>query len=330
MFLRLFFLLISYTLLYLLTLFIMRIFKYAIKNMIRSGFLSFSSILVVALMSFFVNILGFLEYSMNSIIDTINTRISISVNLKGGYTNDHADIKALLESIHTWVPDIQYTYISSEKALDLVRERDPDLASIVDSEGDNPLPNSIRFENIWLAYYERFDAFIRQYKSAIDYDEWIMQSKLIDYKSQYERIESLVSLIRTIQLWVYAIIGLFLFTVFMIVYNTIGNFVFFYKDEIKIIELVGGSSRFVYGPFGLQGALYTSIGTLLGILLCYWLFEYSDFSALTNFPDLPIFFSSFLVYMQPYFLGELAIFTFLGLLSGFLVSHRYMHHVKTM
>jgi cell division protein FtsX len=78
----------------------MRIFKYAIKNMIRSGFLSFSSILVVALMSFFVNILGFLEYSMNTIIDTINTRISISVNLKGGYTNDHADIKALLEGIH--------------------------------------------------------------------------------------------------------------------------------------------------------------------------------------------------------------------------------------
>jgi cell division protein FtsX len=150
-----------------------------------------------------------------------------------------------------------------------------------------------------------------------------MQSKLIDYKSQYERIESLVSLIRTIQLWVYAIIGLFLFTVFMIVYNTIGNFVFFYKDEIKIIELVGGSSRFIYWPFGLQGALY-------GILLCYWLFWYSDFSALTNFPDLPIFFASFLVYMEPYFLLELAVFTFLGLLSGFLVSHRYMHHVKSM
>ena len=79
----------------------------------------------------------------------------------------------------------------------------------------------------------------------------------------------ILQILPEIPLWLYAIIGLFLFTVFMIVYNTIGNFVFFYKDEIKIIELVGGSSRFVYGPFGLQGALYTSIGTLRGILLCY-------------------------------------------------------------
>ena len=275
-------------------------------------------------MTFFVNILWFLEYSMNAIIANINTRISISVNLKAWYTQEHATISRFIADIKSAVPNVWVVYISSQDALEIVKLRDPDLAWIIQDESDNPLPSSLRLENIGLPYYWSLDSIIRLYKDYIEYDESKMQAQLVDYTSQYTKISSLVAFIQTVQFWVYWIVWLFLFTVFMIIYNTIWNFIFFYRDEIKIIELVWGSSSFIYGPFSLQWGIYTLIGTTIGIFLCYTLFSYGNFSSLISFPELPLFFHSFLVSMRQTFFIEIFWFFILGMLSGLLVSKRYM------
>ncbi len=66
----------------------MRILKYAIKNIIRNPFLSLSSVFVIGLLIFFVNILLLVLFASNRFIDSVNDRISFTINFQSGYTID--------------------------------------------------------------------------------------------------------------------------------------------------------------------------------------------------------------------------------------------------
>lgn len=133
-----------------------------------------------------------------------------------------------------------------------MKARNPDLASLVEGSDENPLPNSIRVSNIHLSSYQEFNTFISSYQTILQYDAGDMNKKLLDYKSQYDRIDFIVRLLLSLQYGIYFLLGLFAFTVFAIIYMIIRNFVFFQRDEIRIIELVGGRPVFIYGPFVIQ------------------------------------------------------------------------------
>jgi cell division protein FtsX len=59
-----------------------RISKYAVKNTLRNKFLSLSSVLVLTLLMFFINILVLLHDVSHTIIEGINSKMSISLYLK--------------------------------------------------------------------------------------------------------------------------------------------------------------------------------------------------------------------------------------------------------
>jgi cell division protein FtsX len=118
----------------------------------------------------------------------------------------------------------------------------------------------------------------------------------------------------------YAIVGLFLFAVAAIVYNAIGNSVFFHREEIRIIGLVGGDAKFVYGPFAIQGFLYAIAAATLGFVLFVMLMKNVNFSLLSDFP---IFVDSFFVGRAEVFLSEFGALALIALVSGFVSSMRF-------
>lgn len=109
---------------------------------------------------------------------------------------------------------------------------------IVEDANENPLPNSVRISQIPLDKYADMDAYIAQYKDILQYDAQDMNKKLVDYKIQYEQVSKIVTLLQLLNKYVYILIGLFIFTVFVVVHTVIRNFVFFLQDEVRIIELV--------------------------------------------------------------------------------------------
>ncbi len=58
------------------------------------------------------------------------------------------------------------------------------------------------------------------------------------YVSQYERISKVTNVLKTLQFGLYVIIGIFLVSISIIVYSIIGNFIYYYKDEIYVTRLV--------------------------------------------------------------------------------------------
>lgn len=92
--------------------------------------------------------------------------------------------------------------------------------------------------NIELGTYSELDTYISRFQDILQYDQSDMNRKLVDYKSQYKRIAQVVHILTALQYGVYILLGLFVFTVFIVVHTIIRNFIFFLQDEVRIIELV--------------------------------------------------------------------------------------------
>jgi hypothetical protein len=62
---------------------------------------------------FFINIFFFLIHGTDYFIETINKRISISLNLREGFTGDHPRVVTLFDEINTSFSGVSQKYISS-------------------------------------------------------------------------------------------------------------------------------------------------------------------------------------------------------------------------
>jgi cell division protein FtsX len=223
----------------------MYILRYALKNIFRNIFLSASSILIIGLLVFFVNILILVIFSTDRFITNINNRISININLQDGYDNTQLRSSEFLSGVTSSFSGVEVEYISREKALTLLTARNPDLATLIEDDS-NPLPNSVRLSNIDINQYTTLNTYIGRFRDILQYDQSSFDKKLLDYRSQYERITSVIQMLNILQATVYIFLALFVFTVAILVYMVIHNFIFFLQNEVRIIELVGGRPSFIY------------------------------------------------------------------------------------
>lgn len=298
----------------------MRLLKYAVKNSIRNSFLTVSSILTIALIVFFINLLFLLGQVTVSLVESVNDRVSISLSLKTGYTDTNVQVVQLEQDLKK-VPGIVVSYISSDQAFDILRRRNPDLARVVDNSSDNPLPASLSVTNIPLASYQTLNSVVEHYKSIILYNDSTNSSSIADYINQYKRISNFVQVLTAIEYGIYALIAFFILAVFIIIYTVIGNFIFFYREEIHISQLVWWENIFIYGPFAIQGALYT---------FAAWVFSGGCFLLFLNFLDIGAVFgiTSFMqkitVYTTPYLFLEWSMLLVVGFLSGLISAKRFI------
>lgn len=168
--------------------------------------------------------------------------------------------------------------------------------------------------------YEALDAVISQNSKVLDINEEKHAKSVINYRNQFERIRTVISVLYSLRFGLYCIIGFFLFSVFVVIFHSIGNAVFFFREEIRITQLVGGQKRYIYGPFVLQGMIYATSAILIsGGLFHYGMYAagIDSFLGSTNFID-RFFHESRSLF---FFVGLSVIL--LGSISGFVSSWKF-------
>lgn len=148
----------------------MYILKYAFKNIIRNPFISLSSLVVIGLLIFFINILVFTLFATDRMIDSINSRLHIMITLEDGYKKDTTQVSSLIHELEERFPKMHTQYISQEEAFTVFRSRDPELAQLIEGVDENPLPNVVRLSNIPFDSYEAVQSTIENYKTILKYD----------------------------------------------------------------------------------------------------------------------------------------------------------------
>jgi len=299
----------------------MRLLRYAFKNITRSFFLSLSSVIVITLMTFLIFVLFFAQFVASSLTNIVNSRLSLKVNVKTGLTDTSLKVIDTLESLRKIDSGVDAQFISASDALKDLRKRDPDLANIIESDAENPLPNTIAIKNVPIESYVELDRVMSEHADAIEAGDKTGKNAFTDYKAQYTRIRDVIHVLISIEYGLYAIIGFFLFSVFVVVFQSIGNAVFYFREEIKITELVGGQKRYIYGPFVLQGLIYTVTALLVSTVLFVVILKNMDFSILFA---TPIFISGFFESVTMKYLLLAVLLLFLGGLSGLVSSYRFV------
>lgn len=287
----------------------------------RNTFLSASSILILTLLMFFINILLVLHDVSLRIIDGVNEKLSISLYLDENYDKNSVEIIDLQNDISKAIPEVLITYKSKDEVLEDLRKTDPELVDIL--ERQNPLPETISISNIPLNSYEQLNGIVEAklfvLSENIDQASLRNEENFSTYTRQFERIWKVTWVLTILQIGLYIIIATFIVSIAIIVYSIIGNFIYYYRDEIYITRLVWGSKLFIYGPFSLQGMMYVGISfiissTLFLILLSNlrYVFELSEFSDVYT-GNLPV-----VLWVQ----GIVLLIVWAG--SWFLSSRRYL------
>lgn len=294
---------------------IYRLFKYSIKNILRNKFLSFSSIIVLGLLMFFVNLLMIMHNLSNTLIEAVNSKLTLSLYLKDEYTKEHPTVTTLISEIQTQLPNIEVLYKSKEEVLEEMRRQDEELVNIIKNQ--NPLPATISLSHIKIEEYEQLNTIIEgKYGILSDFKV----NSAYDYRTQYERILKIISLLNTLKLALYIIIWVFLLSIFVITYSIIGNFIYHYRDEISITKLVWWWKSFIYGPFVFQWIIYS----LLGFFLSTNIFFLFINNAWVFFENTSI--KQYILdgQLTTILLIQLGIFVMIGALSALLSSRKYI------
>jgi len=252
------------------------------------------------------------------IIDGINERLTISLYLNETYDKNSGDVIDLLADIRKDLPNVRSQYKTKEDIIDELREQDPELVTIL--ERQNPLPETITLTNIDLTQFERLNYLIegRSYILS-ESDDISDKDRFSSYQSQYERITNITIILNILQVGLYIIIGIFLFSIAIIIYSIIGNFIYYFKDEIYITRLVGGSKVFIYGPFSLQGAIYAVLAFFLSLGLFLLFLQGIEVLFETNFSD-----NELLRHFALLLFIEFVFCVVIGAISGFLSSRKYL------
>jgi cell division protein FtsX len=101
----------------------------------------------------------------------------------------------------------------------------------------------------------------------------------------------------------------------IIIYSVIWNFIYYYRDEIYITRLVGGSREFIYGPFVLQWSIYSFLAFILSLIVFIIILNNlnNSFSNLYYFS-----------FSAPIFIIEMILFVLIWWVAWYLSSKKYL------
>jgi cell division protein FtsX len=155
-------------------------------------------------------------------------------------------------------------------------------------------------------------------------DNWDKQEKkenFTDYKAQYKRIIKVIAVLNILRVWLYVIISIFLLSISIIVYSIIGNFIYYYRDEIYITKLVWWNSFFIHWPFVFQWMIYTFLSFLGSATIFVILLNNLDFifSLDNSFDFISNYFNIILLF-------EFIIFILIWALSWYFSSKKYINN----
>lgn len=283
--------------------------KQVVQQIGRNKGMSFASVLAITAMMLILGLFFVISVNINLFSEMIQKDYDyVEVYLKDDIDAKQADkIKSKLENI-SGVKDVEYR--SKQEALKIMKQRWGESGYLLDSLGDNPLPNSfvINAEDNETANN------INKFAKQIDGVE--------DVKYYKETVDKLTKASNFLQ-YSAIVIMIFLIVVSVIVVsNTIKLTVLNRAKEISIMKYVGATNWFVRGPFLIEGIFLGIVSSMIAAALT-WLI-YIQIEKLIG-DDIMVILSSPLVPAEYLAVNLLVIFLAIGVsvgASGSIVSMR--------
>ena len=304
-----------------------RVIKTALVNFWRNGSINIATtgIMTVTLLS--ISILVILTFLGNSLIENFKTKIDISVYFLSDAPEE--DILKVGEEVRA-LPEVSDTvYTSKDEAWNKFKAQHSDNAVISQGIGEldeNPLFATLKVKAKNMDQYGKINDFLLgdRFKDVVE---------KVSFNESKTQIEKLSLLTKTAQKDGAIIILVFVIISLFVVFNAIRLTMYNYKQEVKIMNLVGAGKWYIQMPFIIEGALYGLVGSILSIsILAGMIFltkDVQDIESFLNGGSLTGFFKGSLTeYFKNNFMFifgiQLAVGVFIGVLSSLIAIRKYM------
>lgn len=252
------------------------------KRVIRSGLLSFwrngivsvASLLVATITLSVVTALILLNAVLNFSLTQIEDKVDVTIYMTNTAPEDKIlDLKASLEKL----PEVSaVTYTSREEALENFKNLHQDdflTLQALDELDDNPLGAALNVKAKETSQYESITKFLENGPGLSNEGASIIDK--INYHQNKLVIDRLTSIIDGARKLGFLVTFILVLISIIITFNTIRLTIYFAREEIGIMRLVGAENKYIRGPFMVEGILYGSIASVLTLILylpvTFWL-----------------------------------------------------------
>lgn len=296
-----------------------RIIKIGFVNFWREGVVSAATVLVMVTTLFVIGSIIFAKASLDSTLTQIEDKVDITVYFKPGVSEDDIlDIRKSLLSLEGEVKTA--TYVSQTESLLRFKQRHENNALITQSLEEleeNPLGAEINIKAKDPSQYEGIANFL---KNSQDKSNTIDKINYFQNKVVIEKLTKIISSFRALGF------GMSLMLVLIsvvVIFNMIRISIYFSREEISIMRLVGATNSYVRGPFIVEGAMSGAFASIITIALFYpfliWVSPIAK-SAFLGIDILEYYFNNFI----QIFAVLLVIGVFLGAVSSYVAVRKYL------
>lgn len=230
------------------------------KNIFRNKLFTLASLATIGACLFLFGIMYSILANFENIIKNAENGVSVTVFFDEGL--DEASIQSIGDLINSQTEIVDHVeFISAEEAWDSFKEEY--LGEYADGFTENPLADSAHYE-IYLKDVSRQQELVDMLNS-LNGIRRVNQSEMT--ATTLTGINKLVAYISV------GIIAILLAVSIFLISNTITIGISVRKEEIEIMKYIGATDFFVRSPFVVEGMLIGVIGTIIPLLLIYFLYD---------------------------------------------------------
>ncbi|MCJ7524706.1 MAG: permease-like cell division protein FtsX [Candidatus Aminicenantes bacterium] len=264
-----------------------RAVQQALNNILRNKTVNFLCLGIIAFTLLVPGIFNYISFNLDSYISKLSENIEAIFYLREG--DNSADIEKMLQRIQGNLLVKEVGFTSKDRAQMKFTQEFPELQYILAEFSDSPFPASI---NVKFRTDARNVVQIESFIRDIEKSSIIESVQLnLDWARKIAMIKKFASFAGFFLSAILLIVSIF------IIFNVVKINIFYRRDEINILRLVGATDWYIKTPFLLEGLILGFLGGLLagGLLLVtirvfpvYAKFIFNIVKQLIDFRQLPL------------------------------------------
>ena len=232
------------------------------KNVWRNKMFSLASIATMSACIFLFGIFYSLGANFQSMVKTAEEGVAVTVFFDEGITDER--IEEIGEEIGKRAEVASYNFVSADEAWETFQEEyfDGNEELAAGFADDNPLANSANYE-IYLSDVSMQSTLV-SFLEGLDGVRQVNQSEVA--------AETLTDINNAITIIFMGIIIILLAVSIFLISNTVHVGISVRKEEIAIMKLIGAKDAFVRQPFVVEGIFIGFVGSVIPIVLLYFMY----------------------------------------------------------
>ncbi|MBA3788836.1 hypothetical protein H0X32_00360 [Patescibacteria group bacterium] len=243
-----------------------RVLTSGTKSFMRSGAVSFATVLIMTVTLIIIGLLIFLSALLTFTLQQVKDKVDVSVY----FTTSAGEGNILnLKDKLTALPQVTaVTYTSSADALTQFKDRhanDQLTLNALNELGANPLGGSLSIKATDPTEYQSIVDYVNSDTDLVQSGTSIVDH--VDYAQNKIVIDRLTTAIHATEQAGLAIVIIFAIASTIIALATVRLAIYSARDEIAVMRLVGASNAYIRGPFIVAGVLAGVLSAILALLL---------------------------------------------------------------